>query len=206
MIKSRIFYLLLGILIGSLFFATLSMAGSQVRLVVNGTDITDHFDYKPLIINERTYVPARPLAEALGATVTWDSTRNAVIVNMANQQAPIISTNEFTGTWSYADDQAGWGFALDLVQHDNKVFGEHFAYSGFGNRLDSSYDDITINGEIIGPNKASVRWKSGYGDAEGTASLILHSNGSLEWEIEDLYYTGSFREYYIPHQAILNPN
>ena len=38
-------------------------------------------DVPPQVINGRTLVPARFLAEALGAKVEWDNARNAVIVN-----------------------------------------------------------------------------------------------------------------------------
>ena len=78
--------LLLGILVGLLLSAaTLTLADQPIRLVVNGIDITDRFEAKPMIVNDRTYVPARPLAEALGATVEWDGANNAVIVNAGKQ-------------------------------------------------------------------------------------------------------------------------
>jgi len=78
--------LLAGILVGLLLAtATLTLAGQPIRLVVNGTDITDRFEAKPMIVNDRTYVPARPLAEALGAQVEWDGANNAVIVKTGNQ-------------------------------------------------------------------------------------------------------------------------
>ncbi|RJQ26242.1 MAG: copper amine oxidase N-terminal domain-containing protein [Peptococcaceae bacterium] len=75
------FGLLTGLLVGLLLAtATFALAGQQIRLIVNGKDITDQFDVKPMIFNNRTLVPARPLAEALGARVEWDEGNRAVVV------------------------------------------------------------------------------------------------------------------------------
>ena len=87
--------LLLGLLVGLLLAtATLTLADQPIRLVVNGIDITDRFEAKPMIVNDRTYVPARPLAEALGATVEWDGANNSVIVNAGKQTVPIPTNTE----------------------------------------------------------------------------------------------------------------
>ncbi|QGG48000.1 copper amine oxidase N-terminal domain-containing protein [Heliorestis convoluta] len=207
MLKSRIFYLILGILIGSMLFATVTMAAPQIRLIVNGTDITDQFDYKPMLINERTYVPARPLAEALGATVTWDSSRNAVIVNTGAYQQPneTASSNQFTGIWSYENEEQGWGLALDISRFEDTILGNHAAYAYFGNRLDIGYD-VSIYGDFVSSNQVVVLWDSGYGDVSGTATLTFNNDGSLYWEINDVFQTGDFSEYYIPQKALLIRN
>lgn len=77
-----IFGLLIGLFLGS---AAIAMATTPVKLIVNGEDITYKSDVPPQIINGRTLVPARALAEALGATVTWDTQNNAVIVTSINK-------------------------------------------------------------------------------------------------------------------------
>ena len=59
--------------------ASLSLADNPIRLVVDGKEISFP-EAPPVIINGRTMVPARPLAEALGAKVGWDEQRRAVIV------------------------------------------------------------------------------------------------------------------------------
>lgn len=70
-----------GLVIGLLLSLPIaSFANSQaLRLVVNGEDITAIA--QPIIIDGRTLVPTRALAEKLGATVEWDSATNTVIVN-----------------------------------------------------------------------------------------------------------------------------
>lgn len=51
---------------------------SAIKLIVNGKVINT--DVPPTVINGRTMVPARHLAEALGAKVEWSQVKNAIIV------------------------------------------------------------------------------------------------------------------------------
>jgi hypothetical protein len=47
---------------------------SSPDVILNGKPV--NFEVRPQVISERTYVPFRAILEALGATVTWDSTNN----------------------------------------------------------------------------------------------------------------------------------
>lgn len=67
--------LLVGLLVGGASFA---IAGNAIKLIVNGTEVKS--DVPPQVINGRTLVPARALAEALGASVSWDGANNAVVI------------------------------------------------------------------------------------------------------------------------------
>lgn len=79
---------LAGLIVGVVITLTTSgWAVENVRLVVNGTEVQS--DVPPQIIGGRTLVPARPLAEALGAVVEWDGTTRTVAV--ATKEAPAVS-------------------------------------------------------------------------------------------------------------------
>ncbi len=70
----------IGLIIG-LILATTTFAFAEspiIKLIVNGKEI--QCDVPPQIVDGRTMVPARFLAEALGAKVEWDAANNAVIV------------------------------------------------------------------------------------------------------------------------------
>lgn len=58
--------------------ATISFAANPIKLVVNGKEVKS--DVPPQVINGRTLVPARPLAEALGAKVEWDDANRSVVI------------------------------------------------------------------------------------------------------------------------------
>lgn len=71
--------LLIGLLTGLILATTtFALADNPIKLIVNGKEIQS--EVPPQVINGRTMVPARFLAEALGATVAWDEAQNAVVV------------------------------------------------------------------------------------------------------------------------------
>lgn len=74
----KIKYLASGIIIGSLLSSTVAFADNPIRLFVNGQEI--HCDVPPQNINGRVMVPARFVAEPLGATVEWNGDNNAVVI------------------------------------------------------------------------------------------------------------------------------
>lgn len=79
--RQKLSYLIIGVLIGALVSFSFAYANSNiVRLIVDGEDITFNSDVPPQIINGRTLVPARALAERLGASVQWDGKNNIVVV------------------------------------------------------------------------------------------------------------------------------
>jgi hypothetical protein len=70
-----------GLISGIILAAAAGVAAqtSAVRLLVDGREIIFP-EAPPQIINNRVLVPARPLAEALGAKVEWDQATRSVIV------------------------------------------------------------------------------------------------------------------------------
>lgn len=73
--KRFIVGLIIGFLLATAIGAT---ASSNIRLVVNGREIET--DVPPQLINGRVMVPARFVAEPLGATVEWDEDSGSVII------------------------------------------------------------------------------------------------------------------------------
>ncbi|MGD0153705.1 MAG: copper amine oxidase N-terminal domain-containing protein [Thermacetogeniaceae bacterium] len=72
-------------------------AEDAVKIVVNGKEIAS--DVPPQIVDGRTLVPLRTVAEALGSQVNWDSATRSVIVN---QDAPkLLKVNGEQTTWPY---------------------------------------------------------------------------------------------------------
>ncbi|MHB8308797.1 MAG: copper amine oxidase N-terminal domain-containing protein [Candidatus Desulforudaceae bacterium] len=60
-------------------------APATIKLIVNGQEIQP--DVPPQMINGRVMVPARFIAEPLGATVRWDAVSNTVIIT--GNQSPV---------------------------------------------------------------------------------------------------------------------
>lgn len=89
--------LIIGLLVGLMMAtASIAIAGQAIKLIVNGQEI--NCDVPPQNINGRVLVPARYVAEALGASVEWDSVNNAVVITGISQ------TTNTTNNTSTVDD------------------------------------------------------------------------------------------------------
>lgn len=72
--------LISGLLIGFVLATnTFALAGQQIKLIINGQEVQS--DVPPQNVNGRILVPARCVAEQLGATVKWDANNQAVVIN-----------------------------------------------------------------------------------------------------------------------------
>ncbi|MCR4431617.1 MAG: stalk domain-containing protein [Tepidanaerobacteraceae bacterium] len=88
--KKRLYVLLAAIIFGTLIFSSAAMAagGSAKNVKAYFNSIKIYVDGKqqastpePFIYNNVTYVPIRLVSTALGANVSWDGTRNAVVIS-----------------------------------------------------------------------------------------------------------------------------
>jgi Copper amine oxidase N-terminal domain. len=78
-----------GAVVLAVVMATVAFATNPIKLIVNGQEIKP--DVPPQIINGRTMVPVKWVAEALGADVEWDDKNRAVIIKKDTQNK--ISSN-----------------------------------------------------------------------------------------------------------------
>lgn len=62
---------------------------NNIKVVVNGETVTFAKGEEPVTINSRTYVPAKYVAEALGATVKWDGTSSTVNITGATTKTTV---------------------------------------------------------------------------------------------------------------------
>lgn len=81
--------LLIGLLVGTVSIAA---ANTPIKLLINGNYI--QCDVPPQNINGRVLVPARFVAEALGANVSWDDVNQTVIINEEGYTPPANSLDK----------------------------------------------------------------------------------------------------------------
>lgn len=109
--------LLIGLLIGT---STFVFAGQAIKLIINGKEIV--CDVPPQIINGRTMVPARYVAEGLGAAVTWDAANNAVLItSIGQQQIPDAPTDNILQENGIKYGKSRWVIEKINAKHPNKV-------------------------------------------------------------------------------------
>lgn len=114
--KKFISGLLVGLIIASSGFV---FANNPIKMIVNGTEI--HADVPPQVIDGRTMVPARALAESLGAEVTWDAENHIVLIESRN---PHDLSEDWTNIKEYDDYvpflvETKEGYTLNILTSSN---------------------------------------------------------------------------------------
>ena len=62
----------------SIIVPTVAFASAEIKVAIDGKQV--NFDVKPQLINDRTMVPLRFVAEALDVRVGWDNAQRAVFI------------------------------------------------------------------------------------------------------------------------------
>lgn len=128
-------------------FASIGFAGENIRILVNGKEVKS--DTPAQIVNSRTMVPIRFVADAFGANVEWDGNNKVVIItttqknsidnnvnqnqnNNQNSTLKLLKLNGEQTTWPYWIEDGKFYMeyknAVDLIklQHTGSVYNVQF--------------------------------------------------------------------------------
>lgn len=163
-----------GMIVGSALFSSVSFAAPAiVKMIVNGKVITS--EVPPQIIDGSTMIPARALAESLGAKVIWDQGNNTVIIEseIYNQLMNEKVAVQLAGAaqrhyWHIANGGSG----VELVERSFKVEGN--SYRWMGNDLDTKEKFIAYLEEVTTPEQSAAFWNK-----EIETGMLLEINGRL---------------------------
>lgn len=159
-------YLTIGVVVGTLIGSSLvGFAQDQIKLIVNGKEIQS--DVPPQVINGRTMVPYRVLAEALGAKVQWASNNNTVVVNSDNSAT--LPTNKKQST-----------YLSNLKPY----------HTGSSTSMMSNNDPNTRIGTQGSPGKMTI---GGISFDEGIAIDSSYYDGDADYNLSGKYKTLSFK-------------
>jgi hypothetical protein len=147
-----------GMIVGSALFSSVSFAAPAiVKMIVNGKVITS--EVPPQIIDGSTLIPARALAEALGAKVIWDQVNNTVIVEseIYNQLMNEKEVVQLTGSaqrhfWHIANGGSGVGLVESFKVEGN-------SYRWMGSDLDTKEKFIAYLEEVTTSEQSAAYWK-----------------------------------------------
>lgn len=90
-------------LIVSLTWVSRGNAAPSIELFINGRHIAT--DTPPIIINNRTMVPIRFVAEEFGAKVNYDGVHNRVVISQTTPQSyNLVKFNGSATTWPYWEE------------------------------------------------------------------------------------------------------
>lgn len=80
----------------ALAIAAAPVFAADIAVRVNGRTVTFREDPKPVILNERTYVPLRRVLEFMGAKVEWNAETREVTVTSADNITMVVLTIDST--------------------------------------------------------------------------------------------------------------
>lgn len=178
--KRRVLTFLISMLLGGLIFSSIAFASSidvqflPLKFFVNGEEKTTLPGQSAFILNGRTYVPLRFVAESLGCSVDWDRVTSSVymsitpedIPNLPKPEEPVVS---FTGIW-----KTEAGSIYNLKQNGNIVTGVFTHYAEKPKNPDTTIDsddlkyEFPLAGQVDGKT-VELTWV--YDDAEGYANI-----------------------------------
>ena len=161
-------YLLIGLVTGLIMAtATFALAANPIKLVVNGQEI--QCDVPPQNINGRVLVPARFVAESLGASVTWDAANNAVVITsgkpLAVEEKSVSSPTVEAGEQEVKETTFK---GLKAIEVDGKIY---FGITEWTNKIQNTgkevkitWDDKTFNiriddQNVVIPKKDAIIYK-----------------------------------------------
>jgi hypothetical protein len=118
--KERIKGFVAGVLLTALLSSTLAFANSGIiseihygiRVVLNGRPVHFDADSQPFVMNERTFLPLRAMADLLGLPIDFDAEQNTV--HVGHEIHPIV------GAW----EDGGGGSASLPWQHLFEFFAD----------------------------------------------------------------------------------
>ena len=78
--------------VSAVILTAISVSAADIVVKVDGRTVAFREDPKPIILNDRTYVPVRRVLERMGATVTWDGEKRTVSVTSSDNIKKVILT------------------------------------------------------------------------------------------------------------------
>lgn len=150
--------LLIGLLVGLILVTTTFAlaAPDTIKLIINGQEIK--CDVPPRMIDGRVMVPARYVAEPLGAKVSWDGNKNAVIITSNN------GANGTTTITNSSNNSLNYNNLISAKElHDN--YGARITIPSTSGAMFVKINDLTI-------------------EISQTQLLSLHSTGKINAEIK----------------------
>lgn len=163
--------------------ATLTLAANEIKLMADSTDAylnneKKALDVAPQIINERTMLPIRFIAESFGLNVEWDGEKSLITITSDGNE----NGKETASTGSLVTN-GGYTIALSSLEHADVASPEKVYYTS-----DISAEAMMKIYEALGrvlPGKVAVKLSTGeagdtyYLDPNLIKPLVQSVNGTI---------------------------
>ena len=126
-----------------------AIAEDEIKVYYDGTQI--EFDTVPEVVNERTFVPLRAIAEALGAEVAWDGSKDMVTLARDDVETYLIIGSDETETQKGEETAQGRLDAAPYIKDERTMVPVRFISEAFG--MDVDWDGETLSVHITQPEQ-----------------------------------------------------
>ena len=124
-------------------------AKDEIKVYYDGAQI--EFDTVPEIVNERTFVPLRAIAETLGADVAWDGSKDMVTLSRDDVETYLIIGSDETKTKKDEKTTSGRLDAAPYIKDERTMVPVRFISETFG--MDVDWDGETLSVLINQPKQ-----------------------------------------------------
>lgn len=218
--KKTLIAVVIGIVIGALFFGTTGFAsGDEKQITVDFTPLKFFFsgvektpgnNQSGFIYEGTTYVPLRFIAESLGQPVEWDGSTNSIYIGTKKSinQKIIIGSDATFEPFEFRNNTTGnyEGFDIDIIKAAANAAGlgteiKNLPFDELIPSLQSGQIDAIVSGmSITEPRKTAVSFTYPYFES-GLVIAVRNNDNTIE-SLSDLrdrnvgVVTGTTAEYY----------
>lgn len=166
------------IAVSAVISAAVTASASDIAVKVDGRTVTFREDPKPIILNDRTYVPVRRVLEQMGAKVSWDGEKRTVTVTSPDNikkvvltiDSPEISVYTFTSVL-HADLETVVSDVSPIILNDRTMLPIRVIATALG--ADVSWDESGVADIITVQAKRTVKAVAAEKDEDVTLTQAL---------------------------------
>ncbi|WP_180270661.1 copper amine oxidase N-terminal domain-containing protein [Sporanaerobium hydrogeniformans] len=173
------------ILLSSLML-TNSLQAADLKIVINGEAATLA---KPLLLEERTYVPLRFVSEALGAKVEWNGEEKSALLTKGNKLIKLfIDKKDYL-----VDNKAGVFETAPFVKEGTTYVPARFVSESLDGKVNWDPKTFTVSIDTASESVVEVPTVGEVTSAEGeTLTEIITNHTQVEQEQNKYVVTGTY--------------
>ncbi|MCD7905490.1 MAG: hypothetical protein LUG24_07985 [Clostridiales bacterium] len=156
-------------------FGVMAFADQEITIYVNGSIVQS--EVKPVVVNGNTLIPIRPVAEAMGCTVTWLAEEQGILIESQNITLSMLIGDDIVYTKNVESNDKIMQFLAVAPMIINGS-----AYIPMRAMVESLGGDVTWDGETktIYVTYDSSSAVNKYSSSTGTGKAIFDIDSALE--------------------------
>jgi hypothetical protein len=169
------------VILSAMMFAIMNAYASDIAVKVDGRTVAFREEPKPIILNDRTYVPIRRVLEQMGAKVAWDGDARTVTVTSFDNikvvvltiDSPEINVYTFTSVL-HADSETVISDVSPIILNDRTMLPIRVIAESLGAKVD--WDENGVADIITVQAQRAVKKVLAESDENVTVTQALSEN------------------------------